>query len=113
MPGGGRWRRLAALLAILVSVSGCGPSEPETERTARAIHAWAATAHLTATALVKGSVPRVYAQQILEATREIRQEQQGQSSWPKLPPDLRADFDRAIARLASLVEPPGTERLRP
>jgi hypothetical protein len=113
MPGRGRSRRLAALLAILVPGSGCGSSEAEPERTARAVHAWAATAHLTATALAQHSVPRVYARQLLEATRESRDEHRSQPSWSELPPDLRADFDRAIARLASLVEPPDAERLRP
>jgi hypothetical protein len=112
MPGRGRSRRLAALLVILVPGSGCGSSEPETERTARAVYAWAATAHLTATALMQGSVPRVYARQVLEATRESREKHRSQPSWSELPPDLRADLDRGIARLASILEHP-EERRRP
>jgi len=91
------------LAAGFASLIGCTSSEPETERATRAAHSWEASVRMTADALDQGSVPPLYARQVLRAAIESRRKQAEQPEWNTLPVPARAGLDQAIHQLASAL----------
>ena len=94
----------AALLAALLLLAGCGPSPGEKRDLARrSIQSWTATLRKTCDALRQGTVPRVYARQVVQAAIESRSEESTAPEWPTVPPEERTDLERAIRQLADAV----------
>jgi hypothetical protein len=97
----------ALLAGILALFLGCTSPEQKAELAARTIHSWNATLSATTEALERGSIPRVYARQVLRAAMETRQQQSTKAEWHRVPAELKGRLDRSIARLAtSLGESP-------
>ncbi len=113
MAGRGPSDRWAALLVISILLAGCGSTESRSGTAARAVHGWAATAQLTTGALVQGTVPEVYARQVLEAARENRSKYSTKAEWQALPGELRRNLDHAIAGLAAELERSDTRHTEP
>jgi hypothetical protein len=94
----------AALLAALLLLAGCGPSPGEKRDLARrTIQSWTATLRKTSDAIRHGTVPRVYARQVVQAAIESRRDESTAPEWPTVPPEERTDLERAIRQLADAV----------
>jgi hypothetical protein len=93
--------RLPLRTAALVFLIGCTSSEPKTELATRTAHSWEASVRMTAEALDQGSVPRLYARQVLRAAVQSRRKQAEQPEWNTLSAEARAGLDRSIHQLAS------------
>jgi hypothetical protein len=113
MAGRGPSKRWAALLVISILLAGCRSTESRVETVARAVHGWAATTQMTVEALDRGSVPAVYARQVLEAARENRSKYSTEAEWQALPGELRRNLDQAVAQLAATLERSDTRRTQP
>jgi hypothetical protein len=97
----------AALLAALLLLADCGPSPAEKRDLARrTIQSWTATLRKTSDALRHGTVPRVYARQVVEAAMESRRDESTEPEWATVPPQERSNLERAIRELADAVGQP-------
>jgi hypothetical protein len=102
MSGSGALLRLftTSLLATLV---GCTSSEDRQQAAARQARSWVATANLTTEALDRSAVPRLYARQILEASREAEDQLARQPEWSMVPVEVKQSLEEALDQLASSI----------
>ena len=101
----GRSHGVAALLLMVLPLLGCGSSpQKNAELAEQTVRSWAATVRLTREALISGTIPRVYAHQVLQAAGKARQQQSKRPEWKKLSPDTRSALDSALQQLESAVE---------
>lgn len=91
-------------LAAAIFMLGCSSQAEKLDRSARTAHSWAATARKTSQALAAGSVPRVYARQVLEAARESRRELARRPEWGLLDGSTRGQLETAIQELGSSLD---------
>jgi hypothetical protein len=99
--------RAALLAALLALLAGCGPSPAEKRDLARrTLQSWTATLRKTSDALHNGTVPRVYARQVVQAAIESKNQESTEPEWETLPALERADLERAIQQLAAALGEP-------
>ena len=91
-------------LAAAIFVLGCSSQAEKLDRSARTAHSWTATARKTSQALAAGSVPRVYARQVLDAALESKRELARQPEWRLLDRTSRGQLETAIQELASSLD---------
>lgn len=91
-------------LAAAIFVLGCSSQAEKVDQSARTAHSWTATARKTSQALAAGSVPRVYARQVLEAALETKRELARRSEWRLLDRGTRGQLETAIGELASSLD---------
>ena len=103
----------AALLAALLLLAGCGPSPAEQRDLARrTVQSWTATLQKTSDALHRGTVPRVYARQVVQAAIESRADESTEPEWAAVPVPERIDLERAIQELAAALGEPDPDNSR-
>lgn len=91
-------------LAAAIFVLGCSSQAEKLDRSARTAHSWTATARKTSQALAAGSVPRVYARQVLDDALESKRELARQPEWRLLDRSSRGQLETAIQELASSLD---------
>lgn len=96
------WRMV--WLAAVTFVLGCSSQAEKLDRSARTAYSWTATARKTSQALAAGTVPRVYARQVLDAALESRRELARRSEWRLLDRSTRGRLESAIQELASSLD---------
>ena len=103
MTGAGRNPARLLLLSVLFIPTACAPQEAESVLAAQRIHSWAASVDLSTQALGRGTVPRIYARQVLRAARDARDREAGKPGWGAMAPGVRRELDDAIYRLNAAV----------
>ena len=103
MTGAGRDPAGRLLLSLLFALTACAPQEEERILAAQRVHSWAASVDLSTQALGRGTVPRVYARQVLRAARDARDREAGKPGWGAIAPGVRRELEDAIRRLNAAV----------
>jgi hypothetical protein len=100
MPAGTRAVTLACSTALLLA-TGCTSPEQKRQAATEAVRSWEATLRLTREQLERGSIPRRYTHQILQAAQGYQRSHQERSEWRSLPRQVLNDFAIALDQLSA------------